>query len=490
MVTTDQSSLFPHLDSEDLHLELKSCRNGQLPDDLWKAVSAFANTEGGRIILGVDPSGEPVGLNTEHVDRIQRDLLALCQNTFNYPVIPIIQTVGTVVVATIAPAPAAVRPIYSTRRGTSSAQMRVGSSNIQVTDEVRSQFAVAARGGAELIEFSDQHYKDCLDDNLIDEYIAHVNEQRGLIYRDLSKKEILLKLKAITSAEKVTLFGLLAFGKSELPQEISAPTTNIAVTHYPGDTKVLENDPTRTHLDNREFNGNVIKQFTGAFAFIKSKLPISGSVDPNGQRRDYLVIPEVALREALANAIAHRDYSTYSSRIQVDIYSDRLEIINPGTSLVPINELESAPSVSRNPLVMSFLKDYGYTEQRARGIRTIRQSLRSAGLLEPEFLNVGSSFKAVLYSSAFISRSDQAWLQQFKQFNLNERQLTGLTHLKNAAGGLSNVEYCSINNMTSIGDDRRARNDLSKLVKYGLVITAGQNKNRRYFINKEYVSRG
>ncbi len=485
---TSQPTLFPHLDAEDLHLEMKTCRNGQLPNDLWKAISAFANTEGGRIILGVTPSGVPVGLTPEHIDKVQRDILALCQNTFNYPVIPDIHTIGSVVIVNIAPSPAAVRPLYSTSRGVNSAQVRVGSSNIQITDELRNQFAIAARGGAELIEYSELPYQTYLDPLLIEQYLSLVASRRGDIYKDLSTEEILLKLKAITKAKNVTLFGLLAFGKNETLQEASAPTTNIAVTHYPGDSKVLENDPTRTHLDNREFNGNVIQQFTAAFSFIKSKLPISGAVDPNGQRRDYLVIPEVALREALANAIAHRDYSTHSSRIQVDIYSDRLEIINPGVSLVPIDELESAPSVSRNPLIMSFLKDYGYTEQRARGIRTIRQSLRSAGLLEPEFLNVGSSFKAVLYSSAFISRTDQTWLLQFRHHNLNERQLTGLTHLKNAPGGVSNVEYCAVNNMNSIGDDRRARNDLSKLVKLGLVVTSGQNKNRRYYISNDYVS--
>ncbi len=487
MTQSEQSTLFPHLDPEDSRLEMKSCQNGQLPHDLWKTISAFANTEGGRIILGVTPDGKPVELTPNHIDKIQRDVLALCQNTFNYPVMPDIQTIGSVVVTTIPPSPAAVRPVYSTSRGVTGAQVRVGSSNIQVTDELRNQFAVAARGGAELIEYADQLYTECLDSGLVTEYIQLINESRNNVYKNLTAEEVLIKLKAITKSGSVTLFGLLAFGKDEVLQEVSAPTTNIAVTHYPGDTKVLESDPSRTHLDNREFNGNVIQQFTQAFAFIKSKLPISGSVDPNGQRRDYLVIPEVALREALANAIAHRDYSTHSSRIQIDIYSDRLEIINPGTSLVPIDELESASSVSRNPLIMSFLKDYGYTEQRARGIRTIRQSLRSAGLLEPEFTNVGPSFKATLYSSAFISRSDQAWLLRFQNLQLNDRQLTGLTHLKNAAGGLNNGEYCAINNMNNVGDDRRARNDLTKLVSLGLVVTSGQNKSRRYFINKEFA---
>jgi ATP-dependent DNA helicase RecG len=490
MTQKEQSSLFPHLDPEDSRLELKSCKNGALPDDIWKVISAFANTEGGRLILGVNPDNKPVGLTSHEIDLLERNILAACQNTFNYPILPDIQVLGSVVVASIPPAPAAVRPVYSSKRGiTIGAYVRVGASNVIVSDEMRNQFAVAARGGAELIEYTDRLYTDCLDNSLIEQYIELINARRNNVYKNLSPREVLIKLKAITQSDTVTLFGLLAFGKDENLQEVSAPTTNIAVTHYPSDTKVLENDPLRTHLDNREFNGNVIDQFIQAFAFVKSKLPISGSVDPNGQRRDYLVIPEVALREALANEIAHRDYSTHSSRIQIDIYSDRLEIINPGTSLVPIEDLESAPSVSRNPLVMSFLKDYGYTEQRARGIRTIRQSLRSAGLLEPEFSNIGTSFKAVLYSSAFISRSDQAWLTQFQRLQLNERQLTGLTHLKNAAAGLNNSEYCAINNMSNVGDDRRARNDLTKLVNYGLVRISGQNKSRRYYISEAFAGK-
>lgn len=489
MVKSQQSQLFPHLDPEDSRLELKTCSNGNLPEDLWKTISAFANTEGGRIVLGAKPDGTPTNLSVTDVDKIEQNVLSLCQGSFNYPVLPDIQLVGTLVVVTIPPAPAAVRPIYSTKRGvTAGSYIRIGSSSTLMSDEVRNQFAIAARGGAELIEYPDFNYKECFDMALVAKYIDLINTSRNDIYKNSSTKEVLIKLKAISKTHTVTLFGLLSFGKDDILQDVSAPTTNIAVTHYPGDTKVLNDNPQKTHLDNREFNGNVITQFSESFAFIKSKLPISGSVDPSGQRRDYLVIPEVALREALANAIAHRDYSTYSSRIQVDIYSDRIEIINPGASLVPIDELESAPSVSRNPLLMSFLKDYGYTEQRARGIKTIRQSLRAAGLHEPEFSNSSTSFKAILYSSAFISSGDQAWLRQFKQFQLNEHQLTALAHLKNAGGGVNNSEYRDINNMNSVGDDRRAAYDLMALKKKGLVVASGQNRHRRYFIHSNYAN--
>src|SRR3989344_2885298 len=488
MTRPQQSQLFPHLEPDDSRTELKTFSNCNLPDYIWKTISAFANTEGGRIVLGAKPDGELTGLAVDHIDKIEQDILSLCQSAFNYPVLPDIQVVGSIVVVPIPPAPAAVRPIYSIKRGiTVGSYIRIGSSSILMSDEVRNQFAVAARGGAELIEYPEYSYQDCLDTDLVMTYINLVNSVRNDIYKNSTTDEVLVKLRALSKTHSVTLFGLLAFGKADILQDVSAPTTNIAVTHYPGDSKVLSDDPQKTHLDNREFNGNVIAQFSEAFNFIKSKLPISGSVDPSGQRRDYLVIPEVALREALANAIAHRDYSTYSSRIQVDIYSDRIEIINPGASLVPIEELESAPSVSRNPLLMSFLKDYGYTEQRARGIKTIRQSLRAAGLHEPDFTNSSTSFRAVLYCSAFISSGDQVWLKRFKQFQLNEHQLTALTHLRNAGGGINNSEYRDINNMNSVGDDRRAAYDLMALKKKGLVIASGQNRHRRYFIHNSYA---
>ncbi len=481
---SEQSSLFPYLDPEDKNVELKSCSEGRLPDDIWKSISAFSNTEGGSLILGVGPDHRPIGLSNEEVDKIERDIVSQCRTTFNYSVTPEIQVNGSVVIVLISPAPAMTRPVYSIKRGiTIGSYVRIGSSNVLMTDEMRNQFAVAARGGAEIIEYPGFPYTDYFNMDIVEDYIQLVNKKRNGVYRRFSQKEVLLKLKAIKVNGDVTLFGILVFGKDQTPQEVMAPTANIAVTQYPGDSKV-DDDPTRTHLDNREFNGNIIEQFNQAMEFIKSKLPISGVVQPGGQRKDYLVVPEIALREALANALAHRDYSTSSSCVQIDIYADRLEIINPGTSLVPLNELESSPSVSRNPLIMSFLKDYGITEQRARGIRTIRQSLRSAGLLEPEFANISTSFKATLYSSAFISRSDQKWLEQFKSFKLNDRQLIALAHLKNTPGGINNTEYREINNMKGVKDDIRAKNDLVKLVHLGLIISSGERKSRRYFISK------
>lgn len=488
MTTKEQTSLFTHFDPEDQQLEFKSCSQGELPADIWKTISAFANTEGGRIVLGVDPEHRPVGLTPDHIDKLQRDIVTLCQGSFNYPVTPEIQLTGTVITVHIPPSPAAVRPIYSKSRGLpNGAWVRIGSSTVQMTDEMRNQFTTAARGGSELIDFPSLLYTECFDMQLIDEYIQTVNASRNNIYRGIAVQEVLAKMRAISSNASPTLFGLLAFSKNLTLQEVTAPTTNIAVTQYMGSSKVSLEDPELTYIDNREFNGNVIQQFEQAFSFIRSKLPITGRVDQDGKRRDFLTIPEVAIREALANAITHRDYGTYSSCIQVDMYSDRIEIINPGPSLVPIEFMETTPSMSRNPSLMSFLKDFHITEQRARGIRTIRESLRAAGLLEPLLQNLPTSFKITLYSSAFISHEDKQWLQQFRLHNLNNRQLTALSTLRSATRGISNSEYRSLNHMNSIGDDRRANYELNRMAHLNIIRHDGADRNRRYYLYDELL---
>ena len=139
-----QTGFFDYSSPEDLHTEYKTCNENKIPNDLWKTISAFANADGGKVSLGVTPDNKPIGLTTEQLDRVQRDLLSLCQNSFNYPIVPEIQLVGDVVAAYISPAPSQVRPIYSKSRGASKgAYIRIGSSNVEITDEIRNQFAMA-----------------------------------------------------------------------------------------------------------------------------------------------------------------------------------------------------------------------------------------------------------------------------------------------------------------------------------------------------------
>lgn len=488
LMSQQELPLFVEKEAESNNTEFKTGSGGRIQKDLWQTISAYSNTEGGKIVFGVTPEGKRISLNRDELDQLQQEIASLCSNAFNVAITPVILCRDEMLIVEIPPVAAPLRPVYSRSKGMyKGTYIRVGSSNYMATEDWIKRTNVAARGGAETAEYEGCNYIDHLDLQLIDSFIGLLSSRRGNLYQSFTREEVLLKQKATNSRGDVTLFGLLAFGKNLSLQELVAPTINIGITQYPGSTKVNEDDLSETYLDNREFNGNALEQFERAFAFIKTKLPIRGTIDSSGKRRDYFVIPEIALREALANAIAHRDYSTHSSRIQIDVYSDRLEIINPGSSLVPIDELDTAPSSTRNPLLMSYLKEHGITDQKARGIRTIKISLKKAGLLEPSFENSSSSFKVTLFGSAFISNRDKQWLMQFSKFDLNERQKNALAHVHNNVSGISNSEYRDINSMNNVRDDKKANKELKQLVELRVLVAVGENKARRYAINPKYA---
>lgn len=462
-------------------VEFKTIGDSNLPRDLWEPISAFSNADGGSIYLGISPEGEVIGIQENLVDKLSQDIVSLSEGGFNHKIHPEIQFLESHVIQVyIPPAPSTMRPIYSKSRGLpKGAKVRIGTSNVQVDDEWLIRFAVAASGGAELLEFG-QDYKNYFSDDQIVTYLKAVKEKRGSVYKGMAQGEVLIKLRAISKNHKPTLFGLLAFSNDFGLQELTAPTVDVAVTQYKGTSKVNPTDVAEVSLDDKEFSGNVAKQFDGALKFIMSKLPIRSRVETGGKRAEYLAIPELAIRETLANALVHRDYSTYGSRVQVDIYSDRIEFANPGRSLIPLNQLFEAHPQTRNPLLMSYLRDLNITEHRGRGIRTIIASLKEAGLAEPTFEHKHDWFVATLFSSAFIQDSDQDWLRQFQKHGLNERQLKALVHLKHNPTGINNNEYRELNNMMDVGDDRKAKRELVRMVDVGLLQKVGARRNRRY----------
>jgi ATP-dependent DNA helicase RecG len=462
-------------------VEFKTVSAKNLPKNIWEPISAFSNADGGSIYLGINPQGQVKGVDSNLVDKFSQEILAICQGSFNHKIHPEIQYLENHVIQIyIAPAPSTMRPIFSNSRGLpKGARVRSGTSNVQINDAWLRRFAVAANGGSELIEFK-QKYLDYFSSEQISTYLKAVKEKRGDVYQKMNQGEVLIKLRAITKDQHLTLFGLLAFSNNFGLQELTAPTLNIAVTQYKGTSKVNPTDIAEVSLDDREFSGNVAQQFENSLKFIMSKLPMRSRVESGGKRAEYLAIPKLAIRETLANSLVHRDYSTYGSRVQVDIYSDRVEFTNPGRSLIPLDQLYEAHPQARNPLLMSHLRDLNITEHRGRGIRTIIASLKEVGLAEPTFEHRHDWFVATLFSSAFIQDSDQDWLKKFQKYSLNERQLKSLVHIKHSNTGISNGEYRDLNNMTAVGDDRRANSELVRMVSLDILQKIGANRNRRY----------
>ena len=145
------------------------------------------------------------------------------------------------------------------------------------------------------------------------------------------------------------------------------------------------------------------------------------------QRTDVPVLPQRVVREAIVNAVMHRDYRVHSPT-QVVRYSDRIEIYNAGYSLKPVEELGTGASELRNPILASILYDLGFAETKGSGIRTIRTLLREANLEEPSFVSnvTGNSFRATYSLNQLMSKEDLLWLGQFKGYELNDNEARAL----------------------------------------------------------------
>lgn len=471
-------------------LEFKRCKGklrASLPVNLWETISAFANTHGGSVYLGVSDSGIVEGLGGADMDRLQKDVSVLVNgNTFNKRPSVDIKNRETYIEVIVKESPFYEKPIYSKKVGEKKIYIRQGATTIMADDsQKRSMFAGASGGGE--TQTIDDHPLNVVDKQKVDAYVSRTGLKD---ISGLSLDEKLRKLKA-TRDGKLTVFGLLAFASAEdIDERLS--NTYIDFKYFSGKTKVGD-DLGEVYRDRKEFHGDIKTQFEQAFEYlmryIKRDWPVGGVVNrETGLREDVYVLPEVAFREALANAVAHRDYMVGSSCVNIDLYADRVEMSNPGESLVSIRDLDKTDSRARNPILMEYLKAFDITDKSARGILTIRQAARKKGLLDPKFENVSGSFKVTLYFSSPHSDGDKVWLKErLEQYRLKDSQKNAIIRAKNNPDqGVSNSEYRDINHMDTVGDDIRAKNELKKLVDIGVLQAKGEKRHRRYYFNANF----
>ena len=144
-------------------------------------------------------------------------------------------------------------------------------------------------------------------------------------------------------------------------------------------------DPDRRYVNSIEVRAPLLQAIRRAQSAVVDDLPKGFSL-PEGslQRTDDPLIPLKVLREAIVNAVMHRDYRQNSS-IHIIRYANRIEVRNPGYSLVDPDELGAPKSKTRNPTIASVLHDTRFAETKGTGIEVMRENLRETGLAPPEF---------------------------------------------------------------------------------------------------------
>ncbi len=170
-------------------------------------------------------------------------------------------------------------------------------------------------------------------------------------------------------------------------------------------------------------NGNIVTLLENSWDALRPHLART-KFQANALFRESIIYPEEACREALINAVAHRDYSIEGKPIEILIYDDRMEVKSPGRLLSSIlikdlKELKGAHQ-SRNVFIARVLRELGYMREMGEGIRRIYSSVRSFELVDPEIHADQASFMVALFHKSIFSPKDVQWLNGFSDFHLTK----------------------------------------------------------------------
>lgn len=173
-------------------------------------------------------------------------------------------------------------------------------------------------------------------------------------------------------------------------------------------------------------SGNILELIESAWERLSYALTMHTALTENAKFQQSYLYPQIACREALINAIVHRNYAIQGRGVEISLYKDRLEIISPGkllstVSLIDIQKLKGVHE-SRNPLIARVLREVGYVREMGEGIRRIFDVMRANSLAEPEFLSDDNNFNVSLFHRSMYDPKVKLWLSQFEEYKLTEAQ--------------------------------------------------------------------
>jgi len=239
----------------------------------------------------------------------------------------------------------------------------------------------------------------------------------------------------------------------------------------------------REFLDSSYFYGNIFEMLNQGELFIKRHLPVAAKVVPGQFRRvETPIIPFDAIREALLNALCHRDYSIKEACVNIAIYADRMEIYSHGglPPGVTIEKIKQGFSKPRNGLIAEVLHKCGYIETWGRGIQNIIELCQEAGTPEPQFLADDLEFKVIFKFPYNIQP------EVFNGEAPTSQQLT--TRQKDI------LKYLEQSNELSVGElkkyfkedlsERTLNRELIVLKNMGLITSKGRTRNAVWLILK------
>jgi len=426
---------------------------------LLETVTAFANTQGGTIIIGIRDSDRLiVGLDRKEIERYSLEIpQAIADAVAPQIAVDLYeQHLEGKTCVTIRVFPGPQKPYFIKKLGhPSGVFLRFGAHNRKADAYAIEQFNRERSG----MRYEQQ---PCL----------------GISYENLSKE---LLGVVFTSYDQSILIGT-GYGSTDVSgrtipnvagtllfypeHQRIIPESGIVVSVYAGTDK-------KQLMKKEDFSGGIIPMLEHSYTFILTLLGTQYEREGLIKLPVNYEIPLDAIREALVNAVAHRAYD-YEAPIRITLFSDRIEFLNPGTFYAPINpeNLKEGLSRYRNPLIADALRKKGYMEKQGIGINLIISSCLEEGLPEPQFVELEHHVKLVIFrrtSSSHAPKPDQ-----------DPYDFTAMRSYFTAQGLFSSMEIAQY-----LGKSQSmAKKILAKLQSKGMVEMVGRGPATRYrFIN-------
>ena len=435
-------------------------------DRLAETLVAFANGDGGTLLLGVYAAGAVTGsLQLEDAESLLRAGLSQCR--------PLVRTDweqfedrdGLAVAIQVARS----TELHSLADGR--VLIRTHAGNEALDGAKISHLAATKASGDFEVEMVAGASRADLDHEVIADYVKRRTARLGRDVR-MSEEELLGAVGALNGQGQPTVAGLLLFGRE--PQ-FFIPQSGLIYVRFAG------NEPRGPgglpcYSRREEFNGPLAQVIERSWAILLQEM--RGEAVVRGlQREDRMLYPPFAVREALVNAVCHRDYRLTGRRVEIRQFDDRLEVSSPGglPGYITLDNIVEE-HFSRNPRLVNGLFEWGYIEQLGLGIDRMIEEMVQAGHPQPEFRPTPYSFTVVL------RRGDGAQPRRSAMpewsGRLNERQIRALQYLQET-NRITNRDYRDLCPDVS---PETLRLDLTDLVDKGLVMKIGDKKGTYYIL--------
>jgi len=407
--------------------------------EITEEVCSFANSEGGYVLIGIDNKNQIVGTDIDNNTRSAiQGSIGEVSPTLHYEMYSVIVEGKAVWVIEV---PAGRNKPY------------LFSGAIYVREGANCQKLTQVDDMRQFFQQNDRIYFDAIPMRGVD-LLAQLHEDNYQEFRreagissEIAPRQVLENLQLFDDFDNVKRGGVMFFSAHPERYFFQAITRCV---QFKGTDKVFI-------IDDKTFNGPLLQQYNQAIAWLQSKLSVRYVMEGAGPRREIWEIPISVFKEAILNALSHRDYYEQGATICIEMYDDRVEISNPGGLLPLVAKDFGHRSLTRNPLVFSLFTRMHLVEHIGSGIMRMQKDMLEAQLPAPQFSTEGF-FTVTLSrqqkednSSSYNNTSATLTALQQQMLNLmRENPCITTTELMSATGMKKTAIYSNIRKLKDL----------------------------------------